>query len=88
MARCAGSCRHNRPSCRSALVAAAPGCAPYGIGANVLMVTPIHDGSLLAAVPDSAWGLHVDDPNLAAGNLVDLVQSVAAAYISAHRPAA
>jgi hypothetical protein len=52
------------------------------------MVTPIHDGSLLTAVPDSAWGLHVDDPNLAAGNLVDLVQSVAAAYISAHRPAA
>jgi hypothetical protein len=54
----------------------------------VLIVTQIHDGSLLTAVPDSAWGLHVDDPNLAAGNLVDLVQSVAAAYISAHRPAA
>jgi len=57
-------------------------------GANVLMVTQIHDGSLLTAVPDSAWGLHVDDPNLALGNLVDLVQSEAAAYISAHRPTA
>jgi len=55
-------------------------------GANVLMVTPIHDGSLLTAVPNSAWGLHVDDPNLALGNLVDLVQSEAAAYISPHRP--
>jgi hypothetical protein len=57
-------------------------------GAYVLVVTPIHDFSLLAAVPDSARGLHVDDPNLALGNLVDLVQSEAAAYISAHRPPA
>jgi hypothetical protein len=57
-------------------------------GANVLMVTPIHNGSLLTAVPNSAWGLHVDDPNLALGNLVDLVRSQAAAYISAHRPPA
>jgi hypothetical protein len=57
-------------------------------GANVLIVTQIHDGSLLTAVPNSAWGLHVDDPNLALGNLVDLVQSEAAAYISAHRPPA
>ena len=57
-------------------------------GANVLIVTPIHDGSLLTAVPDPAWGLHVDDPNLALGNLVDLVQSEASAYITAHRPAA
>jgi DUF3089 family protein len=57
-------------------------------GANVLIVTQIHDGSLLTAVPNPAWGLHVDDPNLALGNLVDLVQSEAAAYISAHRPPA
>lgn len=57
-------------------------------GANVLIVTPIHDGSLLTAVPDPAWGLHVDDPNLALGNLVDLVQSEASAYIAAHRPGA
>ena len=57
-------------------------------GANVLMVTQIHDGSLLTAAPNPAWGLHVDDPNLALGNLVDLVQSETAAYISAHRPPA
>ena len=57
-------------------------------GANVLMVTPIHNGSFLTAVPDPAWGLHVDDPNLALGNLVDLVQSEASAYLSAHRPSA
>ncbi len=57
-------------------------------GANVLMVTPIHDGSFLTAAPNQAWGLHVDDPNLALGNLIDLVQSEAAAYTSAHRPPA
>ena len=57
-------------------------------GANVLVVTPIHNGAFLTAVPDPAWGLHVDDPNLALGNLVDLVQSEASAYITAHRPAA
>ncbi len=57
-------------------------------GANVLIVTPIHDGSFLTAVPNQAWGLHVDDPNLALGNLVDLVQSEATDYTSAHRPSA
>ena len=36
-------------------------------GANVLMVMPIHNGSFLTAVPNPAWGLHVDDPNLALG---------------------
>jgi len=53
-------------------------------GANVLMVTPINNGPALSAVPDDDWGLHVDDPNLALGNLVDLVQSEAAAYVGAH----
>ena len=52
---------------------------------EVPMSLDIHDGSFLAAVPNPAWGLHVDDPNLALGNLVDLVQSEAAAYTSAHR---
>jgi len=52
-------------------------------GANVLIVTQIHDGSLLTAVPDSAWGLHVDDPNLAMGNLVQLMHSQATAYLNA-----
>ncbi len=34
--------------------------------------------------PGASWGLHVDDPNLAMGNLVDLVGSQAAAYLSLH----
>ena len=36
-----------------------------------------------SAYPDAAWGLHVDDPNLAMGNLVALVQSEAAAFLRA-----
>lgn len=58
-------------------------CVETG-GAGVLMVTPINDGSSLTASPTPAWGLHVDDPNLALGDLVNLVQSEASAYLSAH----
>jgi hypothetical protein len=53
-------------------------------GATVLMVTPMNNAPTLTAFPDAQWGLHVDDPNLALGNLVGLVQSEASAYIEAH----
>jgi Protein of unknown function (DUF3089) len=51
-------------------------------GARVLRVTARHGAPLLSALPDAAWGLHVDDPNLAMGNLVALVHAEAASYIS------
>jgi hypothetical protein len=53
-------------------------------GATVLMVTPTNNAPPLAPFPDAQWGLHVDDPNLALGNLVELVHSEAVAYIDAH----
>jgi hypothetical protein len=53
-------------------------------GATVLMVTPMNNAPTLATFPDAQWGLHVDDPNLALGNLVGLVQSEATAYIDAY----
>jgi Protein of unknown function (DUF3089) len=56
-------------------------------GADVLEVTALHGAPRLAATPGSSlavFGLHVDDPNLALGNLVDLVRSQAMAYAAAH----
>ncbi len=37
--------------------------------------------------PDARWGLHVDDPNLAMGNLVRIVRSEAMSYVEASAPA-
>jgi hypothetical protein len=54
-------------------------------GANVLMVTPVNNGPSLTAIPDAAWGLHVDDPNLALGDLVHLAESQASAYLAHQR---
>jgi hypothetical protein len=53
-------------------------------GSAVLVVKPVNGGSPLLTVPNAAWGLHVDDPNLALGNLVALVQSQAEVYLKAH----
>jgi len=53
-------------------------------GATVLLVTPMNNATTLTAFPDAQWGLHVDDPNLALGNLVGLVQCEATAYMEAH----
>lgn len=52
-------------------------------GADVLKVVAGPGAPALSPFPDAAWGLHVDDPNLAMGNLVALVRSEAAAYTSA-----
>jgi hypothetical protein len=53
-------------------------------GASVLMVTGEHHAPALTAAPDAAWGLHVDDPNIALGNLVAIVQAEAGAYTASH----
>ena len=53
-------------------------------GANVLKVVARPGAPTLSPFPDSAWGLHVDDSNLAMGNLVALVRSEAVAYLRAH----
>jgi hypothetical protein len=51
-------------------------------GANVLKVVANSGAPALSSYPypDATWGLHVDDPNLALGNLVALVSSEAIAY--------
>jgi hypothetical protein len=53
-------------------------------GASVLMVTPLHHASGLTAAPSAAWGLHLDDPNVALGNLVTIVQSEGTSYVDSH----
>jgi hypothetical protein len=53
-------------------------------GSAVLVVKPVNGGAPLVTAPNAAWGLHVDDPNLALGNLVALVQSQAELYLKAH----
>jgi hypothetical protein len=53
-------------------------------GSSVLMVTPLGHAPTLTAAPDAAWGLHLDDPNVALGNLVAIVDSEADAYVGAH----
>jgi len=53
-------------------------------GARFLRVTAHHGAPPLSPVPDAARGLHIDDPNLAMGNLLALVHSEATSYISAH----
>jgi hypothetical protein len=53
-------------------------------GARVLRVTTHLGAPPLSPLPDAAWGLHVDDPNLAMGNLVALVHSEATSYLAAH----
>ena len=58
-------------------------CVQGDDGTNVLTVTPVTPAApMLTPSPDAAWGLHVDDPNLALGNLVEIVQQESAAYQS------
>lgn len=49
-------------------------------------ILEVHSGAhapTLSAYPNASWGLHVDDPNVAMGNLVQLVQSETASYLKA-----
>ena len=41
---------------------------------HILTVHPVRGPRALRAFPDASFGLHVDDPNLAMGNLVQLVR--------------
>jgi len=51
--------------------------------ANVLIVRSGTHAPTLTAYLGASWGLHVDDPNLAMGNLVELVHSEATSYLKA-----
>jgi pimeloyl-ACP methyl ester carboxylesterase len=54
-------------------------------GANVLMVSD-QDGAVhFHSSPDSTWGLHLADVNIALGNLVDLVRTQSRAYLKRSR---
>ncbi len=59
-----------------------------GAGRHVLVVGANGKAPELRSFPNPSLGLHVDDPNLAMGNLVDLVRTQAAAYMSTQRSAA
>ena len=50
----------------------------------LLVQSTVPDAPHLTATPNAAWGLHVDDPNIEMGNLVQLVQSEASSYIGSH----
>jgi hypothetical protein len=55
-------------------------------GAHVLMVKGETGAPALTAFPNARWGLHVDDPNVAMGNLVSLVNSEIESYVATHEP--
>ena len=50
-------------------------------GANVLMTSPVDGARELTPTPDSRWGLHLADVNIALGNLVDDVRAETRAYL-------
>jgi hypothetical protein len=58
-------------------------CVTSG-GHHVLAVHASKQVPTLRSFPDASFGLHVDDPNVAMGNLVQLVQSQGAAYLKAN----
>ena len=49
-------------------------------GANVLQITDNPGAAHLRPVPDSTWGLHLTDANIALGNLTDIVRKETRAY--------
>ena len=55
-------------------------------GSHVLIVEGERGAPVLTAYPDARWGLHVDDPNIAMGNLVSLVHSEIESYVAIHKP--
>ena len=59
-------------------------CVLTNSGYHVLIVRRVGRVPTLTATPDPAWGLHVDDPNLAIGNLVELIRSESSVYLSEH----
>lgn len=59
-------------------------CVLTNSSSHVLIVRRVGRVPTLTATPDPAWGLHVDDPNLAIGNLVELIRSESSVYLSEH----
>ena len=55
-------------------------CSGEG-GANVLQVTPLNGAPVFKPSPTASWGLHLEDTNIALGDLVSLVRSQGAAYV-------
>jgi hypothetical protein len=58
-------------------------CSSAG-GASVLQIRPLNGAPTPKASPDSTWGLHLMDVNVALGNLIDLVRVQGAAYARRH----
>jgi hypothetical protein len=54
-------------------------CSSAG-GANVLEVSPLGGAQVPTPSPDSTWGLHLLDSNVALGNLLTIVKDEAAAF--------
>lgn len=54
-------------------------CTDAG-GANVLAISPRGGAPVFPALPDPSWGLHLEDANIAMGDLVDVVAGQIAAY--------
>jgi hypothetical protein len=50
-------------------------------GANVLMISPVDGARQLTPSPDPTWGLHLEDANIALGNLVDDVGAETKAFL-------
>jgi len=55
-------------------------------GANVLQIAGVPGAPVLHPVPDATWGLHLVDANIALGNLVDLVDEQADAFVKENKP--
>jgi hypothetical protein len=55
-------------------------------GANVLMLKSIGNARKLNPAPDSSWGLHLADANIALGELVDEVRKAGAKYVLGRTP--
>jgi Protein of unknown function (DUF3089) len=53
-------------------------------GANVLMISPVANARTLSPSPDSTWGVHLVDVNIALGNLVTIAGDQARAWRAAH----
>ncbi len=57
-------------------------------GRHILLVDANGKAPKLRSFPNASLGLHVDDPNLAMGNLVDVVRAQVTAYMSDQQSAA
>lgn len=53
-------------------------------GANVLMTSPVANARKLDPSPDTTWGIHLVDVNIALGNLVTIAGNQARAWLARH----